>query len=348
MFESSPLISGDRSVPLYFAVAASDAFKGTGIAPASPAAGTTVHVNGSPGWSPPVVCTVTFDARGGSVSPVSVKVLNGAAIGALPTPVRPGHTFAGWFTAAAGGARVTASTAVTADATWYAHWTANTHTVRLDANGGKVAGKVSASVKRAYGQALGKLPTPTRTGYTFQGWYTGKAKGTKAGIGTKVAKDVTYYAHWNAKGPVVTLNANGGKVGKAAAASVVRAKGAALGRLATPTRAGYTFQGWFTSKAKGTKVTARTKVARNVTYYAHWKAKTYVVKLNANGGKMGKAATSSLKKSHNAKLGKLATPKRAGYKFQGWYTKKSGGEKVAAGTRVTKSATYYAHWKRVR
>jgi uncharacterized repeat protein (TIGR02543 family) len=551
MFSSSALIAGDRTVPLHFAAAASDAFKGTDITPASPGAGDTVYVNGDPdyplpihtvtfdpaggtispesaqrihraamgalpvpvraghtfvGWhtgaaggaevtaatkvtadvtlfahwradsctvaldtcggvvSPssvrvasggavgslpvparprhaflgwftaasggvqvtvatkvtadvtffahwePAARTVSFDACGGTVSPLGAKVLFGAAIGALPTPTRPGHVFAGWFTAASGGTRVTAATAVTADATWYAHWTAKTYTVtfrgwdgrplgppqkvahgagavapdaptrtghtfvgwdrdfasvtadltvtalyraeactvRLDASGGKVSGKAAASVKRAYGQTLGTLAKAVRTGYDFLGWYTGKVKGTKAGSATKVSRNVTYYAHWKAKGPVVTLNANGGKVGKAAATSKVYAKGKALGKLATPTRSGYTFLGWYTGKAKGTKVTAKTKATRNVTYYAHWKAKTYTVRLDAAGGRLGKAATSSLKKAHNAKLGKLAVPKRGGHSFLGWYTKKSGGEKVAAGTKVTKGVTLYAHWKRAR
>jgi uncharacterized repeat protein (TIGR02543 family) len=42
----------------------------------------------------------------------------------------------------------------------------------------------------------------------------------------------------------------------------------------------------------------------------------------------------------------LATPKRSGYKFQGWYTAKIGGKKITQGTRVTKDVTFYAHWKK--
>jgi uncharacterized repeat protein (TIGR02543 family) len=293
----------------------------------------------------------TFDANGGTVSGKARLVRDvryGAALGKLPAPTRSGYGFLGWYTAKVGGTKAVATTKATKDVTYYARWRANTHTVKLDASGGKVAGKASASVKRTFGSKLGSLPTPVRTGYTFLGWYAAKAGGAKVGVATKVTKDITYWAHWKAKGPVVTLNANGGKVGKAASASVVRSKGAALGRLATPTRTGYTFQGWFTGKAKGTKVAAKTKVTKNVTYYAHWKTKTYVVKLNANGGKVGKASTSSLKKPHNSKLGRLATPMRAGYTFQGWFTAKTKGTKVAASTKVTKAVTLYAHWKRVR
>jgi uncharacterized repeat protein (TIGR02543 family) len=293
----------------------------------------------------------TFDANGGTVSGkarLTKSVRYGAALGKLPVPVRTGYTFQGWYTAKSGGTKAAATTKATKDVTYYARWKASGYVVTFSANGGKLGKALSTSAVKAKGAALGRLATPTRSGYTFLGWYTGSSKGTKVTAKTKVTKNVTYYAHWKAKGPVVTLNANGGRVGKAASASVVRTKGAALGRLATPTRTGYTFQGWFTAKAKGTKVAAKTKATKNVTLYAHWKAKTYTVKLNANGGKVGKAATSSLKKSHNAKFGKLSTPKRAGYTFLGWYTGKVKGTKVAASTKVTKAVTLYAHWKRVR
>jgi uncharacterized repeat protein (TIGR02543 family) len=294
---------------------------------------------------------VTFDANGGKVSGKAKTVQSmkyGVALGKLPAPVRSGYDFQGWYTAKAGGQKASATTKPTKDVTYYARWKASTYTVKLDANGGKVGGKASASVKRDYGTALGALAKPVRSGYAFQGWFTGKVNGTKAGAATKVSKSVTYYAHWKANGPVVTLNANGGKVGGAATVSVVKAKGAAVGRLATPTLTGYAFQGWFTGKAKGTKVTAKTRVTKNVTYYAHWKAKTYTVKLSANGGRLPAKAAPSLKRAHNAKLGKLPAPTRVGYAFQGWFTGKVKGTKVTVTTKATRSVTLYAHWKRVR
>jgi uncharacterized repeat protein (TIGR02543 family) len=353
--------------------------------------------------------SVTFDSQGGS-SVAGRSAVPGSAVGALPVPTRAGHAFDGWFTAPTGGTQVTAATMVTAHVTWYAHWTAvthtvafkgwdgkaigaaqavahgsaavapsapprtghtfagwdtefssvvsdltvtatyklNTHTVKLDANGGRVSGKSSASGKRNHGQPLGALAKPARSGHDFLGWYTGKAGGKQVSAATKVAKDVTYYAHWKASSATVTLNANGGKLGRAATASVARAKGATLGRLATPARSGYDFQGWYTAKSGGKKVAAGTKVTRNVTYWAHWKAKTYTVKLAANGGKVAGKASASVKRTYSSKLGKLSVPKRTGYSFQGWYTSKSGGKKVTSATRVTKAVTLYAHWKRGR
>ena len=82
----------------------------------------TVVANGTP--TPPVTdYTVTFNANGGTVSTATRTVVNGAAVGELPTVTAPaGWTFLGWFTAADGGEAVTADTVVTGDVTYYAHW----------------------------------------------------------------------------------------------------------------------------------------------------------------------------------------------------------------------------------
>lgn len=71
----------------------------------------------------------------------------------------------------------------------------------------------------------------------------------------------------------------------------------------------------------------------------------YKITWNYNGGKIGakKTTLSTVKKGNQIK--KLATtPKRTGYTFKGWYTKKSGGAKIAKNTKPKKSTTYYAQW----
>ncbi|MCD7765515.1 MAG: InlB B-repeat-containing protein, partial [Lachnospiraceae bacterium] len=132
------------------------------------------------------VCLITYDANGGSVSTSSQVVTYGAAYGTLPTPTRTGYTFQGWYTAASGGTQVTSTTKVTTgDRTLYAQWKINTYKVTFKANGGKVNKKSSASRTVNYNAAVGSLPTPTRSGYTFLGWYTKKSGGTKVTSTTK-------------------------------------------------------------------------------------------------------------------------------------------------------------------
>jgi len=74
----------------------------------------------------------------------------------------------------------------------------------------------------------------------------------------------------------------------------------------------------------------------------------YKVTFNANGGKIGTKTKVSFDINSGSKIKKLpTTPKRTGYKFEGWYTQKSGGKKISVNTRPTTTVTYYAQWKRV-
>ena len=55
------------------------------------------------------------------------------------------------------------------------------------------------TVEKVYNTELGTLRTPTRTGYTFAGWFTEATGGTQISSTTKTpVTDTTYYAHWNA------------------------------------------------------------------------------------------------------------------------------------------------------
>lgn len=72
---------------------------------------------------PPVVeWTVTFNANGGTASFAEKSVVDGQAVGSLPTAEREGFDFDGWYTASLGGSEVTAATVVTVDVEYFAHW----------------------------------------------------------------------------------------------------------------------------------------------------------------------------------------------------------------------------------
>ena len=67
--------------------------------------------------------TVSFNANGGVVSPAAKFVTIGSAIGSLPTPTYDGYRFEGWYTSVVGGVKISTSTVVSGDVTYYAHWT---------------------------------------------------------------------------------------------------------------------------------------------------------------------------------------------------------------------------------
>ena len=77
----------------------------------------TIYANWSTGsW------LVTFDATGGTSSEPTRAVTYDAAVGTLPTADYVNHIFDGWYTAASGGTKITESTAVRGNVTYYAHW----------------------------------------------------------------------------------------------------------------------------------------------------------------------------------------------------------------------------------
>ena len=144
-----------------------------------------------------------------------------------------------------------------------------TYPVTFNANGGTVNTK---SKNVTIGKTYGTLPTPTRTGYDFDGWYTRESGGTKVTATTSVGTNppTTLYAHWIGKKYTVTLDANGGTVSMASRTATYGSKYPALPD-ATRT-GGYTFDGWYTQITDGTKVDDNTTVttAADHTLYAHW------------------------------------------------------------------------------
>ncbi len=141
---------------------------------------------------------VSFNKNGGNGTTNDIEVLCGGVYGQLPTPTRTGYTFGGWYTAATGGSKVTATTTVTETTahTLHAHWTANTYTVTYNKNSGTITNE-SKYTSYTYGTGL-TLPTPTRTGYTFGGWYTSSGlTGTAAtSISSTTTGDKKYWAKW--------------------------------------------------------------------------------------------------------------------------------------------------------
>ena len=288
--------------------------------------------------------TVTFNPNGGTVAQTNKTVIYGDPYGTLPVPSRTGYTFNGWYTSTSGDTKVTSTTKVTngSNHTLYAHWTAKKMTVFFDVNGSGATCDTGNKLV-TYNSTYGTLPTPTRDGYTFAGWYTASSGGTKITSSTKVEKTAnhTLYAHWTGKSYTVYFDATGGSC-STTSKSVTYGK--TYGTLPAPTKSHYSFAGWYTDPSGGSKVTSTSAVALGShTLYAHWTAKSYTVSFNANGGSCG---TSSKTVTYGKAYGTLPEPTRFKYTFAGWYTAKSGGTKVTATTTcyASGSLTLYAHW----
>ena len=233
----------------------------------------------------------------------------------------------------------------------------NKYTITFNANGGSGA---PSSVTKYYGETVA-LPTttPTRSGYTFSGWGTYSSDTSanyQPGSNYTSNSGSTLYAIWTANVPepetyTVSYNANGGS---GAPSAQVKTEDVTLTLSSTkPTRSGYTFKGWSTSKTAtsptyyaGGSYTANA----SATLYAVWEQNaptTYTVSYNANGGS---GAPSSQTKTHNVTLTLSSTkPTRSGYTFLGWSTSSTATSPTyyASGSYTANaSATLYAVWSK--
>ena len=142
---------------------------------------------------------ITFDPNGGTLNAgdETKAVQHNGTYGEMPTPIRPGYHFDGWYTEKDGGSKVDANTSVTTKEahTLYARWSEAKYNITLDPNGGDLA---NATKEVTYNSPYGTLPTPNRAGYNFDGWYTEKDGGTKVEASTVVTAVAshTLYAHW--------------------------------------------------------------------------------------------------------------------------------------------------------
>jgi len=215
--------------------------------------------------------SVTYNANGGTGAPANQTKTHGSTLTLSSTkPSKTGYTFVNWKatdgTTYAPGASYTANAATTLTA----QWTAKTYTVTFNTNGGTVS---TTSKTVTYGSTYGTLPTPTRTGYTFSGWYTSVSGGTQIRSSTTISltENQTLYAHWTANTYTITFNVN---AGTGAPSAQTKTHDVAISiSTQVPTRDGYKFLGWATTaNATSAEYQAGASYTANadVTLYAVW------------------------------------------------------------------------------
>lgn len=295
----------------------------TGTASGTPSVAFTVSST-TPTKSSTTTYTVTYNANGGGVSPPSATATK-----------TTNYPFSKWNTNSGGsGNNYVGGNTITlsSSATLYAQYASPTST--------------TTSVV---------LPTPTLTGYTFNGWYTsGGTKVGNAGASYTPSGNITLYAQWTIVKYTVSYNANGGDA-STVPASQTKDYGATLTlRSTTPTRANGTTTYTVTYNANGGSVGTASATATKTTTYPFSKWNTA-----ANGSGTNYAAGASYTANANATMYAqwtssasttsvtLPTPSLTGYAFNGWYTAASGGTKIGnAGASYTPTATItlYAQW----
>lgn len=173
------------------------------------------------------------------------------------------------------------------------YYTRGTYTVTF--NVGENATVSPSSINATYGSTYGDLPVPTKTGHTFNGWYTQQnGEGTKVESTTiaNIIGDQTLYAKWTANEYTITLNNQsatnegtpsiyetyGNKYSLSSGGTAMTTK---TNEITVPTRTGYAFGGYYTERnGEGTQIidangfitsgASTTQFDRDSTIYAKW------------------------------------------------------------------------------
>ena len=208
--------------------------------------------------------TVTFNAYGGFPTPNEQHVKSGEKAVLPAEPTLKGHTFAFWYLGddEENATAYDFDTPVTGDITLTAKWNINKYTVTFNSYGGT---PVPPAQEVEYGLTATKPATaPTKTGYTFDGWYLGDEK---YDFSDAVEQNITLYANWEKN--IYTVTYTDGVDGEEVFADQtyrVPFEDTTPAFKGNPTRDGYVFDGW--------KPAFSDTVTGNVTYVAQWTART--------------------------------------------------------------------------
>ena len=319
--------------------------------------------------------TVTFNANGHGTAPTPQTVASGQkATEPTPAPTATGYTFGGWYKdqICSNDKKFDFDTPITEDITLYAKWTAIQTTITLNANGG--SGNTT-SVAATYDSSTlnpSSITNPTKTGHTFGGWYSGEGGTGSLVINTsgklqanvsgytgangvwKATTNETLYAKWTPSVYTITYKDQGNATfsGTHESGNPTQHTYGTETTLKGATKTGYTFGGWYKEATCTNKVPSlgATEYTANITLYAQWKANTYTVEFNANGG-TGTMDNQSFTYDQSKALSANAFT-RTNYAFKNWNTKFDG-----TGTNYTNqqsvsnltaengaTVTLYAQW----
>ncbi len=246
----------------------------------------------------------------------------------LPIPealkTMTGFTFAGWYT---GTDYRTEAKAIDAGSTgnrdFYAKWTLTDYTVRFNGNGNTKGGSTK-DVKVYYGVDIPLTKNGFKSDAAFLGWAlfpTGEVKyADKASINikdclsdVKEGKILDLYAVWQ-KDFEITYETDGGTF--SGECPTYYTYGSKFD-LPKPTKAGYTFAGWYKDAEFKTKIDKITKTTSgHLVLTAKWTPITYTLKFDSNGGS-GKIKNITAKYEDKVMLPDRGSVKK-GYRLVGW------------------------------
>ena len=202
---------------------------------------------------------ITYDLAGGYVDNQTYYDEDTATF-TLENPEKEGYTFEGW-TGTNGTTpqmRVDIEQGSSGNMNYTANYSAKEYTISFNVDGmEEMKVKCDAEIE---------IPTPTREGYTFKGWYNDEDLTEEFTDTTMPSNDLTLYAKWEANTYKIIFETNEGE--EIPPRQV--AYDTEIGDLTTPIKSGYTFKGWYLDKDLTEEFKAEKMPAKDITLYAKW------------------------------------------------------------------------------
>ncbi len=204
-------------------------------------------------------------------------------------------------------------------------------TISFEENGGSAVDDIT----QESGSAVLAPAAPSRTGYTFVGWFSDVALTTAYTFGTMPSSNLTLYAKWQINQYTMTFSVDGG--------TTVTAITQDFNTAVTPpttTKTGYTFVNWYTEAALTNVYTFGNMPAQNLTLYAKWQINQYTMTFSVDGGTTVTAITQDFNTAVTA-----PTTTKLGYTFVNWYTEAALTNVYTFGNMPAQNLTLYAKWQ---
>lgn len=245
----------------------------------------------------------------------------------LTNPTKFGSTFLGWSinNEETYNSTITISKGTTGDKEYIARWTDTIYSLYFNSNGGSTVAKITS----AGGKAITKPDNPTKEGYNFLGWYNDNNLFT---FDVMPYKSITLKAKWELKEYSVSFTNEDFETLTITIEDEIR--------IPNPTKKGYEFLGWGTSREKDVVLK---NINEDVVLTSYFQIKQYTISFEANGG----SNINPITQNYNTTVTKPTDPTKEGDSFLGWF-KDSNFTTTYNFSLMEESITVYAKWQNMK
>ena len=212
------------------------------------------------------------------------------------------------------------------------------YTITFNSNGGTSVAPQNVNA----GEKLTEPSTPTKEGFTFDGWYEDATLNTKFDFNTSVVSNLTLYAKWTENKYTLTFDANGGTGSMTPIADLTGEYTIPANEFTAPS--GKQFKGW--SLTANGEIVTKVDMTENRTVYAIWEeipVTTYTLTFDANGGSGTMTSKADLTGEYTLPANEFTAP--SGKQFKGWSLTTDGA--IVTKVDMTENRTVYAIWEEI-